>query len=73
MNGHYKRNGVDLFQCIRDGLMEEGHACGFCEGNVFKYLLRYKYKDGLNDLYKARDYLDLLIELNEQDKCKGGV
>ena len=35
---------------------------GFCEGNVIKYLCRYKSKNGLEDLKKARQYLDFLIE-----------
>lgn len=35
---------------------------GFCEGNVIKYLCRYKRKNALEDLKKARQYLDFLIE-----------
>lgn len=34
---------------------------GYCVGNVMKYILRYKYKNGLNDLHKARTYIDFLI------------
>ena len=37
----------------------------FWEGNVLKYLLRWKFKDGLQDLKKARHYLDYLIEREE--------
>lgn len=33
----------------------------FAEGNVIKYVSRYKYKRGLQDLYKARWYLEYLI------------
>ena len=39
---------------------------GFCEGNVIKYLCRYKRKNGLEDLKKARQYLDFLIERESQ-------
>ena len=39
---------------------------GFCEGNVIKYLCRYKRKNGLEDLKKARQYLDFLIEREER-------
>lgn len=35
---------------------------GFLAGNVIKYMARYKKKDGLKDLQKARHYLDKLIE-----------
>lgn len=38
---------------------------GFVEGNIIKYVLRYKDKGGVKDLEKARHYLDLLIELNK--------
>ena len=34
---------------------------GFCEGNIVKYISRYKEKGGLSDLEKARHYLELLI------------
>jgi len=34
----------------------------FCEGNVIKYVCRWKNKNGLEDLLKARTYLDFLIE-----------
>ena len=34
----------------------------FCEGNAIKYLVRWKDKGGLDDLLKARHYIDLLID-----------
>lgn len=34
----------------------------FTEGNILKYIVRYKKKNGTKDLYKAKDYLDRLIE-----------
>lgn len=39
---------------------------GFCEGNVIKYVCRWRDKNGVRDLEKAKHYIDLLIEL-EQD------
>jgi hypothetical protein len=33
----------------------------FAEGNVMKYVYRWREKDGLRDLYKARDYLNAII------------
>ena len=35
----------------------------FCQGNVIKYITRYKQKNGLEDLEKVKHYVDLLIEL----------
>lgn len=40
---------------------------GYLEGNIVKYISRYKKKNGLQDLQKALHYLEKLIEV-EQDK-----
>jgi len=40
----------------------EANGIGFIEGNIIKYVCRYRKKDGLKDLEKARHYLDMLIE-----------
>jgi hypothetical protein len=37
---------------------------GYLEGNIIKYVTRYKEKNGTRDLEKARHYLDKLIEVN---------
>lgn len=34
----------------------------FCQGNIIKYILRYKEKNGLEDLKKAQTYLGYLIQ-----------
>ncbi len=41
-------------------LLIEKEICG-AEFNIIKYTYRWKKKDGLKDLYKARDYLNALI------------
>ena len=38
---------------------------GFVEGNIIKYVSRYKEKNGVEDLKKARWYVDSLIDLME--------
>jgi hypothetical protein len=35
---------------------------GFLRGNVIKYIARYKDKDGVKDVLKARHYLERLLE-----------
>tara|TARA_R110002126_G_scaffold162366_5_gene310289 strand:+ start:175 stop:408 length:234 start_codon:yes stop_codon:yes gene_type:complete len=35
---------------------------GWCESNAIKYLCRWKYKNGVEDLRKAKHYIELLIE-----------
>jgi hypothetical protein len=39
------------------------NGLGFIAGNVVKYVVRYKQKNGIEDLKKASHYLDMLIEM----------
>ena len=39
----------------------------FCEGNIIKYISRWRLKNGREDLLKAKHYIDLLIENYDQD------
>jgi hypothetical protein len=38
---------------------------GYCVGNVIKYVCRYNLKDGIQDLKKAREYIDIMIKAAE--------
>lgn len=49
------------------------NGLGFCEGNVIKYVSRYKSKNGVEDLKKAKHYLELLIEQVENEKDEKNV
>lgn len=53
---HYHQgNGIQPWDII------EAWELDFWEGNVIKYILRWKHKDGVQDLEKARHYLDYII------------
>ena len=39
----------------------------YLEGNVIKYITRHRFKNGIEDLKKARHYIDLIIELEGLD------
>lgn len=54
---HYKDKGIQPIVYIHANNM------GFCDGNVVKYITRYKEKNGKQDLEKAKHYIELLIEL----------
>jgi len=41
------------------------HDLNFFEGNIVKYVTRWRDKNGLQDLQKAKTYLNKLIELEE--------
>lgn len=34
----------------------------YAEGNVIKYIMRWRYKNGMEDLLKARRMIDIIIE-----------
>ena len=54
---HYKGLAVQPVEYIhRNGI-------GYMEGNAIKYLTRWRSKGGIEDLRKARHYIDLLIEM----------
>lgn len=60
---HYKSpNGIEVIDII------EAFGLGFHDGNVVKYLLRWRQKGGLQDLHKARWYLDRFIEREAREK-----
>lgn len=40
----------------------------FCEGNAIKYLTRWRSKGGVEDLKKAKHFIDLLTELEEKNE-----
>jgi hypothetical protein len=50
----------------------EAYQLDFNEGNIVKYLLRWRKKDGIKDLRKARYYIERLIRLEEQRLQKAG-
>ena len=52
---HYKQ-GIEVYDFI------SSHKMTFPQGNVVKYVSRYKHKNGLEDLKKAQWYLQKLIE-----------
>ena len=66
---HYK---TGKFECIdvMEELFGECAIENFCVCNAFKYLWRYQRKNGLEDLEKARWYLNKAIELADNSgKC----
>ena len=42
----------------------------FCEGNVIKYICRWKLKNGRDDLVKAKHYIEMLIQNLDEDCYK---
>jgi len=53
---HYKKYQIQPVEFIVK------NNIGFCEGNIIKYVLRFKEKGGVQDLEKAKHYIELLID-----------
>lgn len=68
--GHYMGAGGIQAMDVMKAFMPPERYAGFCQGNIIKYVLRYKRKNGVLDLEKCRDYLDELIE-TEKKIAKG--
>lgn len=60
---HYKQGNRETIDIIKD-ITGDGF-CSMLVGNIIKYISRYKYKNGVEDLKKARWYLDRLITEND--------
>jgi hypothetical protein len=56
---YYNQGNIEVWDYIYD------HDLDFFEGNIVKYVSRWKDKNGKKDLLKAKQYLDKLIELVE--------
>ena len=56
---HYKTKAIQPWDYVA------ANDLGYFEGNVIKYVTRFKDKHGIADLRKARHYLDKLIEVEE--------
>ena len=61
INGkHYKELAIQPVEFIH------ANGIGYMEGNVIKYVTRWRSKGGLADLHKAKHYIELLIELEQR-------
>ena len=62
---HYKSLPIQPVQYIH------ANGIGYFEGNVIKYVTRWKDKGGIKDLEKAKHFIDLLIELENKEADAG--
>ena len=59
---HYVFGGIETIEYLKAKMTPEEYR-GFLKGNVLKYVSRESEKNGLEDLKKAKWYLDKLIEV----------
>lgn len=60
---HYAKGGIQLVEFCHSNQIP------FMEGTAMKYLFRWQKKGGVEDLKKAKHYIDMIIEL-EDNKLK---
>ena len=60
INPEYYRKGIETTDYI------QSHSMNYLEGNIIKYVTRYKDKGGVLDLKKAEWYLTRLIKQEEK-------
>lgn len=53
---HYSVKAIQPIEYIMSNGMD------FCEGSIIKYVTRWKDKNGIEDLEKAKHYIDFLIK-----------
>jgi len=58
---HYNKGAIEAIEAIKASMHPQEYK-GYLKGNCLKYLWRYEYKNGIEDLRKARVYLDWLIK-----------
>ena len=63
---HYNKSGIETIDIIKS-VTDDGFE-SYLQGNILKYLCRYKYKNGVEDLEKARWYLNRLIKTIGENK-----
>lgn len=61
---HYNGN-TDCLEAIGKATKDLSGEEAFCTASVIKYMWRWKKKNGVEDLKKAIDYINLLIESEE--------
>jgi hypothetical protein len=60
---HYNVGGIEAIDAILAATNDLSE--GYLQGNILKYVWRYRYKNQIEDLKKARWYLNKLIEIYE--------
>lgn len=66
---HYTQGGIECIDAIKASMTADGFA-DYCKGNIIKYIWRWRDKGGVEDLKKARVYLDWLIQSADTDESE---
>ena len=59
---HYTQGAIECIEAIKEATKGLLGIEAVCTANIIKYVWRWKFKNGIEDLRKARWYLDRLID-----------
>lgn len=68
---HYIQNGLSVWDVIKAYTEDLTGVDAFNAGNAIKYILRWHHKNGVEDLKKAKVYIDELIKSFEEKESEG--
>ncbi len=59
---HYTQGGIECIDALKAATVSKTGIEAVCTANAIKYLWRYEEKNGIEDVKKARWYIDRLIK-----------
>lgn len=68
---HYTQGGIECIEALKAATIDKKGIEAVCVANIIKYLWRYEAKNGLEDVKKARFYLNYLIDELEKGADHG--
>lgn len=63
---HYNTGSKEVIDIMQEGMTPDQFE-GFLVGNIIKYVMRYPNKNGVEDILKAKWYLNKLLEVKGQE------
>ena len=72
---HYCKGGMECIDAIKAAVSDIADPFeAYCTGNIIKYIWRWNDKNGVEDLNKAKQYADIIIEYRaSKDKPDNGI
>jgi len=62
---YYKLKAIETIEAIRSQLTDDEFR-GYLKGQIWKYLSRHRQKNGVEDLQKAKWYMDYLVKFEQE-------
>ncbi len=68
---HYRQGNIECIEAIEAATVGKTGIEAACVANITKYLWRYEAKNGLQDVLKAKWYLDKLVDVLSRQGASG--